>query len=141
MSGWDADNNSFSFPQLTANASTLATGEGEQFEGHCMSCHEDGIADSLPASGADQTKTSPFIGSAAPPVLSASGWTNAGHNRPVATFPGSPVSCIGDGTNGCADSCSFSLVGGFAFAGVGVGGAGGEQYRNYKNKHGTISHY
>jgi hypothetical protein len=67
-----------------------------------MSCHDDGSADSLPASGADQTRTSPFIGSAAPHVIDPSLWGGAGHNRKSGAVPaGTEVSCIGDGTNGC----------------------------------------
>lgn len=72
-----------------------------------MSCHDDGSADGLAGGDPDQTPTSPFIGSGAPPVIpdiataTEGGWDLAGHNRPLGTFPSSPVSCIGDGTNGC----------------------------------------
>ena len=38
---WNADNHALpSYSQPTAGASTLATGEGEAFEGHCLSCHD-----------------------------------------------------------------------------------------------------
>lgn len=100
----DVDDGVTSFAQLTAGAPTTATGEGEQFEGNCMSCHDDGVAASLPASGSDQTQTSPFTGSGAPPIIDPTAWSNAAHNRPSATFPASPVTCIGDGVNGCHGS-------------------------------------
>ncbi|MDH4020927.1 MAG: hypothetical protein OEU84_15135, partial [Xanthomonadales bacterium] len=93
---WDVDDHAQpSFAQLTANVSTLASGEGEQFAGHCLSCHEGDGAQ------AEATPQSPFNGSSAPPVIDESAWTSAGHNRPVATSGSSPVSCVGDGVNGC----------------------------------------
>ena len=98
---WNADDGTTSYAQPTAGASTLATGQGEVFAPHCMSCHGDGVASSLPASGSNQTQTSPFTGSGAPPVINPARWNTAGHNRPVATAGGSPVSCVGDGANGC----------------------------------------
>jgi hypothetical protein len=69
-----------------------------------MSCHADRNAGSLPSSGGDQTQTSPFTGSDLTPInleIDATAWSSAGHNRPSGTFPGSPVSCVGDGSNGC----------------------------------------
>lgn len=100
----DRDDGVTSFAQLTAGAPTTSTGEGEQFAGHCLSCHDDGSADSLPASGSDQTATSPFTGSGAPPVIDPVAWSSAAHNRPSATFPASPVTCVGNGANGCHGS-------------------------------------
>lgn len=77
--------------QLTAGAPTTDPAEGEQFEGHCLSCHDDGSADSLPASGSDQTATSPFTGSGAPPIIDEIAWASAAHNRSTAPI----VSCVG----------------------------------------------
>jgi hypothetical protein len=101
---WDLDDGLTSYTQPTPGASTLNTGEGELFEVHCMSCHADRNADSLPTSGSDQTQTSPFTGSDLTPTnleIDATAWTSAGHNRPSGTFPSSPVTCVGNGTNGC----------------------------------------
>ncbi len=101
--GYDADTGTTSFAQPTAYASTTATGEGEVYAPHCLSCHDDGSADSLPASGSDQTATSPFTGSGAPPVIEGTAWAGAAHNRPSASF--SPaMTCVGDGANGCHGS-------------------------------------
>jgi predicted CXXCH cytochrome family protein len=58
-----------------------------------MSCHDDGVAGTLPASGSDQTQTSPFTGSGAPPVIDETSWATSGHNG--------PVTCVGDGVTGC----------------------------------------
>ncbi|MBD3647632.1 MAG: cytochrome c3 family protein, partial [Pseudomonadales bacterium] len=104
ISTWDADDGATSYAQPTANAPTTAAGEGEAYEGHCLSCHDDGVAASLAASGSDQTQTSPFTGSAAPPVIDEVAWASAGHKRDYATYPSSPVSCIGDGATGCHGS-------------------------------------
>ncbi len=98
---WNADDGTTSYSQPTAAASTLATGEGEAFEPHCLSCHDSNGADHLPASGSDQTKLSPFTGAGAPPIIDATAWDGSGHDRPSATFPASPVTCVGDGANGC----------------------------------------
>ncbi|MDH3949151.1 MAG: hypothetical protein OEU74_09350, partial [Gammaproteobacteria bacterium] len=104
VSVWNLDDGTTSYTQLTAGAPTTATGEGEQFAPHCLSCHDDGVASSLPASGGDQTSTSPFTGSGAPPVIDPVAWSSAAHNRPSGTFPASPVTCVGDGANGCHGS-------------------------------------
>ena len=96
----DADNAGGPHEQATAGASTLATGEGENFAPACLSCHDADGASRLPATG-DQTPTSPFTGSGAPAVIDATAWSNAAHNRPVATSGSSPVTCVGGGANGC----------------------------------------
>ena len=101
---WDADSHAQpSFAQPTAHASTLATGEGEAFEGHCLSCHDGNGAQ------AEATPNSPFNGSSTPPALDEAAWGIAGHNRhtsttPTGPFGANPVSCIGDGVNGCHSS-------------------------------------
>lgn len=90
----DADDGVTSFAQLTAGASTTDPAEAEPFEGHCLSCHEDGVASNLPANVGDtagQTDTSPFNGSAAPPIIDEVAWASAAHNRSTAPI----VSCVG----------------------------------------------
>jgi predicted CXXCH cytochrome family protein len=57
---------------------------------HCLSCHEDGTPTFLPASGTDQTESSPFIGSNSAPIMSDAGlWTGASHNDSAA------IGCVG----------------------------------------------
>ena len=51
VSTWNVDDGSTTYTQPTAGASTLATGEGEAFAPHCLSCHDSNGADMLPASG------------------------------------------------------------------------------------------
>jgi hypothetical protein len=98
----NADDGETSYPQLNPGVSTLATGEGEQFADNCMSCHDDGKAGvsispfSSPGSGNGE------IPDITPPTVIS--WDDAGHNRPVLTSGSSPVTCIGDGTNGCHGS-------------------------------------
>jgi hypothetical protein len=103
--GLDLDDGTTSWTHDTARQDTLATGVGEVFEPHCLSCHDDGSADSLAAdSGAPtpgQTQSSPFTDSDQPPVINETYWASAGHNRPSGTFPSTPVSCVGGGANGC----------------------------------------
>jgi hypothetical protein len=99
----DADGAGGPYEQTTAGASTLATGEGEKFAPACLSCHDANGASRLPGTG-DQTPSSPFTGSGAPPVIDATAWSNASHNRPVATSGSSPVTCVGGGANGCHGS-------------------------------------
>jgi hypothetical protein len=86
----------------------LSDGIGEVYEPHCLSCHDDGVADNLPTDGgaptAGQTQNSPFINADSPPIIDPTAWSAAGHNRPSGTFPTSPVSCMGDGVNGCHGS-------------------------------------
>ncbi|MDH5633530.1 MAG: hypothetical protein OEZ10_11115 [Gammaproteobacteria bacterium] len=92
-----------SYAQLNPGTSTTSTYQ-ESLAPHCLSCHADGNAGSLPASGSDQTATSPFTGSGAPPIIDPVAWANASHNRPSASFPSSPVTCLGDGVGGCHGS-------------------------------------
>jgi hypothetical protein len=99
----NADDGGITYEQSTAGASTLLTGEGENFAPACLSCHDANGASRLPGTG-DQTPTSPFTGSGPPPVIDATAWTNASHNRPVATSGSSPVTCVGGGANGCHGS-------------------------------------
>ncbi len=95
---WDTDNHAQPSFQQPTTAATLASGEGEAFAGHCLSCHDaDGAAD-------ETAPLSPFNGSGAPPIIDSTAWTSAGHNRDLVTFPSSPVTCVGDGTNGCHGS-------------------------------------
>jgi cytochrome c553 len=96
----NADDGGITYEQATAGASTLATGEGERFAPACLSCHDADGASRLPGTG-DQTPTSPFTGSGAPPVIDATAWANSSHDRPVATSGSSPVTCVGGGANGC----------------------------------------
>jgi len=107
---FDADDGGVSYSQLTAAASTLATYEGEAYAPACLSCHDSNGASRL-TGGVDQTPLSPFTGSAAPPVIDVAAWGTAGHNRPTSANPPptgthgpNPVSCLGDGTNGCHGS-------------------------------------
>jgi hypothetical protein len=106
--GFDADDGTTKWG--TAAADTLATGVGEIFEPHCLSCHDDGSADSLPGPAgeltAGQTVESPFTNSAKPPVIGDAVWQGSSHDRPTANNPTgplgpNPVSCVGGGTNGC----------------------------------------
>lgn len=99
----DADNASTIYSQSTPGASTLATGQGEAYEQACLSCHDLDGASRLSGS-VDQTPLSPFTNSGAPPVIDETGWISASHSRPVATSGSSPVTCVGDGTNGCHGS-------------------------------------
>jgi hypothetical protein len=95
---YDADDNANSFVQPTKAAAPLS--EGSAFEGHCLSCHEDGSADSLPPFAGDtagQTDTSPFSGSGSPPIVDENAWPTSGHD-------GGGISCVGDGVNGCHGS-------------------------------------
>jgi hypothetical protein len=71
-----------------------------------MSCHEDGSADSLLGStDPERTTTSPFIGAIEPPIINESLWGTAAHNRPTAVVGSTgPVSCVGNGANGCHGS-------------------------------------
>jgi hypothetical protein len=115
---YDADNGVTFWSQPTKAASTLATGEGEAFAPHCLSCHDDASADSLDPYASDnstQTDTSPFTGTVpatfATRALDETAWGMAGHNRtvggvvltdgvtPITT--GTEVTCVGDGQNGC----------------------------------------
>jgi hypothetical protein len=105
---YDADDAGTNYVQPTQAASTLASGEGEAFAPACLSCHDSDGATRL-AGGVDQTPLSPFTGSAAPPVIDATAWGSASHNRPTSGNPTgthgpNPVSCLGDGTNGCHGS-------------------------------------
>ena len=103
VSVWNVDNGSTAYTQLSPGASTLATGEGEVFAPHCLSCHDSNGADSLPASGSDQTKLSPFTGTTKqPPIIGATNWSGAAHNIP--TPSSTPMTCVGDGVNGCHGS-------------------------------------
>jgi len=104
--GLDADDGVTKYSATAAGHDMLATGNGEKFAPHCLSCHDSNGAASLPETGSDQTRTSPFISSnpKPPPPIDATAWGNAGHNRPSGTFPASPVSCVGDGANGCHGS-------------------------------------
>jgi hypothetical protein len=102
--GFDADNGVTSWG--TSTIPTLATGAGEVFEPHCLSCHDSGVAAgaaSLPAdAGAPtvgQTQNSPFINSNQPKEIDATAWSTASHNIP--TPSATPMTCLGDGANGC----------------------------------------
>ncbi|NCF62916.1 MAG: hypothetical protein GWP58_08690 [Gammaproteobacteria bacterium] len=69
--------------------------QGEAFEPHCLSCHDDGVASNLPDDDGGvtpQTKTSPFTNSGAPPDLDETAWNApAAHNRSTAPV----MSCVG----------------------------------------------
>jgi hypothetical protein len=69
--------------------------QGEAFEPHCLSCHDDGVASNLPDDDGGvtpQTKTSPFTGSAAPPQIDEAAWNApAAHNRSATPI----MSCVG----------------------------------------------
>jgi hypothetical protein len=110
--GLDADTG-----ELIAGTSTIpttATGAGEVFEPHCMSCHEDASADFQATAGdADRTPSSPFIGATQFPTINESLWGDpavdpvnaAAHNRPTSVVGSTgPVSCVGNGANGCHGS-------------------------------------
>ena len=102
--GLDADDLGTSWG--TDAADTLGDGAGEVFEPHCLSCHGDSIAAGLPDDGnGDQTKTSPFTGSDLTTTnvkrIDSTSWTFSAHYRPSGTFPSSPVTCVGNGANGC----------------------------------------
>jgi hypothetical protein len=95
------------YNQLTAGASTTDPAEGEQFEGYCLSCHDDGVAGSLPDDVytdpptnliqdlTGQTKTSPFTGTDpatfALRIIDEVAWASAAHNRSTTPI----VSCVG----------------------------------------------
>jgi predicted CXXCH cytochrome family protein len=100
----DADDGVTVYIQPNA-VSPLNSGEGEAFAPHCLSCHDSDGAQALVGGDPDQTPSSPFIGSGAPPVIDDLAWAAAAHNRPWnnGTEP-SPVTCVGDGTNGCHSS-------------------------------------
>jgi hypothetical protein len=110
--GLDADTGAISGG--TAIIPTTATGAGEVFEPHCMSCHEDGSADFQATAGdPDRTANSPFIGANRFPVIDETLWgdpavdpaTAAAHNRPTSVVGSTaPVTCVGDGANGCHGS-------------------------------------
>jgi len=89
--------------QPTAGDPTLGTGEGEAFAPACLGCHDAEGATRLAGGDPGQTPLSPFTDSPAPPVFDATAWLSASHNRPVAG-PAPPVTCMGDGTNGCHGS-------------------------------------
>ncbi len=98
---WNTDNHNESFGQSAPDPqyiSTLSAGQGEKFEGHCLSCHD---GDGAQAEAAPQ---SPFNGSGAPPVIDVTAWNASAHKRDFATYPSSSVSCIGDGVSGCHGS-------------------------------------
>jgi hypothetical protein len=99
--GLDADDGTTKYASTTAGHDTLATGNGEAFAPHCLSCHDTDGAASLPASGA-QTPSSPFTGAGAPPVIDATRWGSSSHNIPTPSTPS--MTCVGDGTNGCHGS-------------------------------------
>jgi hypothetical protein len=102
---FNLDDGTTQYEQPTLLGDPLATGEGEEFQPHCLSCHGDSVAASLAASGGDQTQTSPFTGSDLTTTnvarIDATSWAFAAHNRPSGSFPSSPVTCIGNGANGC----------------------------------------
>ena len=81
---------------MTPGASTLATGEGAQFEPACLSCHDTNGASRLTGTGS-QTPDSPFTGSGTPRPISATNWATSGHDD-------GGMTCVGDGTNGCHGS-------------------------------------
>jgi hypothetical protein len=90
---YDVDDGVTFWSQPTKAADPLASGEGEAFALHCLSCHD--------ANGANGNLR-PFTGGTRDvPEISSTSWSTAGHNRPVATSGSSPVSCMGDGNNGC----------------------------------------
>ncbi|MDH3903934.1 MAG: hypothetical protein OES90_12005, partial [Xanthomonadales bacterium] len=96
---WNTDDHGLtSYPQPTAGKTTTDTGEGEAFAGNCLSCHDGGGA------AAESSPLSPFNGSGAPPVIDVNIWNNSAHNRDSATYPSSPVTCVGNGVNGCHGS-------------------------------------
>jgi hypothetical protein len=106
--GFDADDGVTSWG--TSTIPTLTTGAGEVFEPHCLSCHDDASADSLLGStDPDRTATSPFIGADPPPIVDETLWGDpavdpvnaAAHNRPTSVYPTAPVTCLGNGANGC----------------------------------------
>ncbi|MDH3777362.1 MAG: cytochrome c3 family protein [Gammaproteobacteria bacterium] len=107
----DADDGATSFTQPTIGAPPTDPAEGEAFEPHCMSCHEDGLASSLPASGSDQTQASPFTGSGAAPVINEASWTTAAHNRSTAPIMSCVGGCHGSG-HGSEQNSLLAPVGG-----------------------------
>ncbi len=102
VSVWNADDGSTAYTQPNPGTSTLATGEGETFAPHCLSCHDGDGAQSLSGNTGDQTPSSPFTGSGAPPLIDATAWNTAAHNIP--TPNATPMTCVGDGVNGCHGS-------------------------------------
>ncbi|MEE8307024.1 MAG: hypothetical protein V3R81_07135, partial [Gammaproteobacteria bacterium] len=101
--GFNVDDGSTSYG--TDAADTLSTGAGEVYAPHCLSCHDgfaDSLADDSPAPTAGQTRRSPFINSNQPPEIDATAWSTASHNIP--TPNATPMTCIGNGTNGCHGS-------------------------------------
>jgi hypothetical protein len=94
-----------SYSQPTAGDPTLATGAAEAFAPACLRCHDADGATRLAAAGdIDRTPLSPFPDAPDPPIIDDTAWSDASHNRPVATWASSPVTCMGDGTNGCHGS-------------------------------------
>jgi hypothetical protein len=109
--GFNVDDGSTTYG--TDAADTLSTGAGELYAPHCLSCHDSNGAASLPADVGDptagQTQNSPFINSNQPPPIDIVDWNNSGHDRPTAgnptgPFGANPVTCVGDGANGCHGS-------------------------------------
>jgi hypothetical protein len=100
----DADDGVTVYIQPNA-VNQLNSGEGEAFAPHCLSCHDSDGAQALAGGNPDQTPSSPFIGSGAPKVIDDAAWAAAAHNRPWndGAEP-SPVTCVGDGSNGCHSS-------------------------------------
>jgi hypothetical protein len=100
--GKDLDNvgSYFSQPDEGTYNPPTATGHGEALEPHCLSCHDANYASTLGGSA-----DAPFTGTTAGRLTEleeiATYWSAAAHNRDSGPFPTNPVTCLGDGTNGC----------------------------------------
>ena len=136
---WNVDDGITFYTQTddTTVVPTTSTGQGEIFAPGCLSCHDTNGASSLPAYAGDpagQTDMSPFNATslAPPPIIDSVLWSNASHNRltasnPTGPFGANPVTCVGDGANGCHASGhgtdSLSLLANAASPNPAVGAA------------------
>ena len=91
----DADTGAVYVQPDAGPSNTTEPLQGEAFEPHCLSCHDDGVASNLPDDDGGvtpQTKTSPFTGSVAPPQIDEAAWNApAAHNRSATPI----MSCVG----------------------------------------------
>ena len=106
----DADTGAIYNQPNAGPSNTTEPLQGEAFEPHCLSCHDDGVASNLPDDDGGvtpQTKTSPFTGSGAPPIIDEAAWNApAAHNRSATPI----MSCVGGCHGSGHGSAELSLL-------------------------------
>jgi hypothetical protein len=107
---YNADNLGTAYQTPSAYGDVLASfAEADALRPHCLSCHDTNGANAQDNTGAedDNTPSSPFTDSGAPFDINATWqWSSHGNvtERAVGQQTGDPLTCLGDGTNGCHGS-------------------------------------